>query len=183
VPGNRNPWSSDHCSGGLALAAPSILLQGSSTVDQPSLSPFLIGAVAFLATLFVGGLAIALVPEYVDRISDRINDNPLATLGWGILISVASSVILSIVTVVLIFTFIGILLLFPLNMFVLFLVAGANALGFVGLFARIADAQGQALLLGAAAAGVLGLLPVIGPLAALLGVPFGVGAIFTDMIG
>lgn len=168
--------------GGVLLDVPSILLQGASEIDQPAVSPVANAAFAFLSTLIVGGLAIAFAPDYVDRIIDRINDNPLATFGWGFLISIASVVILFIVVIVLFITIIGILLLFPLLLVVIVVGAAANAFGFIAIFGRIVDSQGQALVLGAAAAGILSLIPVIGSVAGFVASTLGIGAMFKDFI-
>lgn len=168
--------------GGVLLEAPSILLQGASDVNQPAFSPFVRAGIAFLSTLIVGGLAIAFVPEYVDRIIDRINENPLATFGWGFLIYVASIVILVILAIILILTIIGIFLLIPIFLLVIVIGAAANAFGFIAIFGRIVDSQGQALVLGAAAAGILSLIPVIGTVAGFVASTLGIGAMFKDLI-
>lgn len=168
--------------GSILLDVPSVLLQGASDVDQPAFSPFVSAAIAFVSTLVVGGLAIAFVPDYVDRIVDRINENPLATFGWGFLIYVASIVVLVIVVIVLFITIIGILLLFPLALLVIIVGAAANAFGFIAIFGRIVDSQGQALVLGAAAAGILSLIPVIGTVAGFVASTLGIGAMFKDLI-
>jgi hypothetical protein len=84
--------------------------------------------------------------------------------------------------IVLFITIIGILLLFPLALVLIVVGSAANAFGFIAIFGRIVDSQGQALLLGAAAAGILSLIPVIGSVAGFVASTLGIGAMFKDFI-
>lgn len=165
---------------GVILDAPSIVLQGSSEVSQPAISPVVSAAISFVATLLFGGLAIAFAPDYVDRIVERINDNPLSTFGWGFLIYFGGIIAFVILAFILIITIVGILLLIPLVLVILVVAATANATGYIAIFGRIVDSQGQALLLGAATAGILTLVPLIGPVAGFVVSMLGIGAMFRE---
>lgn len=169
--------------GGAALDVPlQSALQVSVEIEGASYWPYLLAAFASLSTLVVGGLTMVIAPDYVDRTVDRITERPLATFGWGVLVYVAGTVTVIVVSFALILTIIGILLLFPLFLVVVVVGLAANALGYIAIFGTIVDSKAEALLLGAAAAGILSLIPAVGPIAGFVAATLGFGAMFRELI-
>jgi hypothetical protein len=86
---------------------------------------------AFLTTLLVGGILVALAPGYTERLMDRVRDDAVGSFIYGLLALVA----LLLVTILLVITIVGILLAIPLA----FIAGLAWAAGASVAFLAIAD--------------------------------------------
>lgn len=111
-------------------------------------------------------------PEYTDRTTTRIHDDPVGTLLYGIGIGI----VVAIVLVILILTVIGILLAIPLILVVLVL----NELGYLAVGRALTDSWGIALLVAMGASAIVGLVPILGGLLGLVLGSFGLGAAYFD---
>ena len=65
---------------------------------------------AFLSTLLIGGILVALAPGYTERLMDRVRDDAVGSFIYGLLALVA----LILLIVLLVITILGILLAIPL---------------------------------------------------------------------
>ena len=133
----------------------------------------------FFGTLIVGGLLLALAPDFTDDVIETVEDELGTSLVWGLGIFVALIVII----IVLVITIIGIFVVIPLAIvaFVLYLVG--SAIVFITIGDRLLDAADMSgsrwgdLVVGALVATVVAAIPVIGGLANFVINAIGVGAI------
>lgn len=161
---------------GAILEASLAVLQSPSDIEWMASHPLLGATASFVLTFAVGGILLATAPEYVDRIQDRIDDDPAKCLAWGL------SVVLGFVAVsyVLALTLLGLVLAVPLVFVLWLLVVLGNALAFIAVVGTVVESKWLALLGGAATMFVLGLVPAIGLLVGLLIGLFGIGAIYAE---
>ena len=126
----------------------------------------------FVFTLVVGGLVLAVSPGYVDRVVGEVREDAFASLLWGIgaLALVLGLFFLLVITVV------GIVIAFPLLFVFLVLAVVGNALGYLALFDGAVEDRWMALVAGAAVAGLVGAIPVLGDLISFVVGSVGVGA-------
>jgi hypothetical protein len=128
------------------------------------------GAVgAFLTTLVVGAIMVALAPEYTERMMAQVRSEPLACAGYGLV----SLVFVVLVTVVLVITIIGILLAIPFALLAGLTWAVGAAVAFLAIAERLVgheDGWTKPLVVAAALNGALALTGIGGLVA------FGVGA-------
>jgi MFS family permease len=150
--------------------------QRGTDIDVGTVSTFLDGPSSFFGTLVVGALILALVPEFVDRIVDRIHDETGMCFGWGVLVLLVflGAVLLLIVTIV------GILVVIPLAIGFGILGAAGNALGYLALFAPHIESRWAALVVGAAISGIAAMIPIVGGLLGFVVSSLGTGAIVRE---
>jgi hypothetical protein len=153
----------------LAAAQPTTVMDRGSTFGQ---NP----AGSFFGVLIVGALALAVIPDYVERLVERIRSETGACLGWGIVVGL----VFVFVAVVLALSVVGIVLLIPLAIVFAIVAALANAVGYLALFAGVHDNRGIALLLGAAIAGLSGFIPIVGQVLGFIVGSLGLGAVFRE---
>ncbi len=123
---------------------------------------------AFLTTLIVGAILIAVAPEYTRGRMDDVMKEPVGSFLYGLV----SLVLLLIVVVILIVTVIGIFIAIPLAFAAYILWAVGAAIAFLAIGDRLvghADGWAKPLLVGAAINGALTLT--------------GIGGIITFAIG
>lgn len=150
--------------------------QRGSDVNIDTFSAFLDGPSSFFGTLIIGALILALAPEFVDRIVDRVHEETGMCIGWGILVFIIffGAVILLIITVI------GILVVIPLAIGFGILAAAGNALGYLALFAPHIESRWAALVVGAAISGIAAIIPIVGGLLGFIVGSLGVGAIVRE---
>lgn len=113
---------------------------------------------AFLTTLVVGAILIAVVPEYTERMMGVVLDDPAGSFVYGIL----SLIVLFVVTLLLVITVIGILAAFPLMVVAYVVWAIGAAIAYLAIADRLVGHENgwlKPLLVGA---GINGLLVVTG---------------------
>ncbi|MDS0295683.1 hypothetical protein [Halogeometricum luteum] len=140
------------------------------------------GAVgAFLTTLVVGAILVAVVPEYVERTMASVLDEPVESFLYGVLCLVAVAV----VTVLLIFTLVGVLLAIPLGLVAYVVWAVGAAVAFLAIADRLVGRENgwtKPLLVAAGLNGALALTGVGGIVSFGIGAA-GFGAVLRDWLG
>jgi hypothetical protein len=132
-----------------------------------------------LGTLVVGALLLALAPDWTERVIATVEDDPVTSFLYGLLVLVA----LVVVTVALVVTIVGILVVIPLLLLVALLYLVGSATVFVYLGERLVEAldtdtsRWGHLLVGSVLAGVLALVPAVGGVLNFVVNAVGVGAI------
>ncbi|MFB6112423.1 MAG: hypothetical protein ABEJ35_07825 [Halobacteriaceae archaeon] len=159
------------------VAIPAVVsAQPGTGLEDPNLSPVGRSGSGFFGTLIIGGLLVALAPDYVEALIERIHDDTGGCFAWGI----AIGILFIVAIVVLIFTVIGILLAIPLAIAFGLIAAAGNAVGYIALFDNFVDNRWIALLIGAIIAGVAGAIPLVGGLLGFIVGSLGLGAIVLD---
>lgn len=163
------------------LVPADMLLQASVDVGQGGGTSLIGGAVsAFLTTLVVGVILVAVKPEYTERLMVDVFEKPLSAFfyGFGALFG------LILVSVVLAITIIGLLLVIPL-VFVAYLIWAVGAtIGFLAISDRLIDRGDSWLKPLLVAAGLNGALALtgIGGLVSLVVGAIGVGCVLQDYL-
>ena len=163
----------------------SILLQ---TVELPNNTEidlfFGVGsgaAGAFLSTLIVGAIMVAVAPGYVERMMKQVRDEPVSSFIYGIL----WIILLAILIVALVISILGILLIPILAIVVSLVWAIGAAIGFLAIADRLVD-RGDSwlkpLLVAAALAGGITVTGIGGILSFAIGAA-GFVAILKDRWG
>lgn len=135
---------------------------------------------AFLTTLIVGGIMVAIAPEYTARMMDAVSADPVNSFVYGIVVVVA----LVILTILLAITIVGILLAIPLVLITLVVWAVGAAIGYLTIGDRLVgrgDGWAKPLVVGAAINGALALTGIGGIVAFAIGAT-GFGAILRDSL-
>lgn len=154
----------------LVAAAPAAAQQPTAGGPELSLAARTLTS-ALLALVVAGGL-VALVPNYVERTTDRILDAPGETFVYGIVIGIVGGI----VAVVLVFTVIGILVAVP----IIIALGVVGYLGFLAVGRAASDSRGTVLAVAVTAAAVTGGIPVLGGLVGLVLSSMGIGAAYLD---
>lgn len=136
---------------------------------------------AFLTTLLVGAILVAIAPEYTTRMTDVIVDDPVNAFLYGIFFLLG----LVIIIVMLVITIIGILVAIPLFIVAYVAWAVGSALAFLAIGERLIDDEDGdwkvPLLVGALINGGLTLTGVGGILSFAIGAT-GFGAVVFDWL-
>lgn len=156
---------------------------GQPVVDQPDpgidLSVGLGGSAigAFVTTLVVGAILVAMAPAYTDRMTDDVFDAPVGSFFYGLLCLLG----LFLAIVLLVVTVIGIIFVIPLLLLAYLVWAVGSTLVFLSIGERILDdADWPApLLVGAALNAGLALTGIGGVVSFCLGA-LGFGAVLLD---
>jgi len=133
---------------------------------------------AFLTTLAVGAVMIALLPDYTERMKTEIVANPVGSFLYGL----ASVVFLVLATIVLVLTIIGVLVALPLAIAAYLLWAVGSAIAYLAVGERLVgsdDGWLKPLALGAVINGALTLTGIGAIIAFCIGAA-GFGAILRD---
>jgi len=151
-------------------AVASVLLQVNVDVDLNPLEGLAGGAVgAFLTTLIVGAILVAVAPDYtVDRMA-AVLDDPLGTLVYGILVFL----LLALLVFVLVLSIVGIFVVIPLVLLLYVLWAVGSTIAFLAIADRLVDRGDDWLVALLVAAAINGGLALTG-IGAIIG--FVVGA-------
>ncbi len=139
------------------------------------------GAVgAFLTTLIVGAILIAVAPDYTERMMDAVVDDPIGSVVYG----VVSLVVIFVLVILLVVTIVGILLAIPLLLLAYLLWAIGSAIAFLAIGDRlVSHGEGwlKPLLVGAGINGVLVVTGVGSLLAICIGAA-GFGAVLRSWL-
>ncbi len=132
---------------------------------------------AFLTTLLVGAILIALAPTYTDQMTSLVFGEPVDSFLYGLFVLLA----LIVVSIVLVITILGILLVIPLLVAAYLVWAVGSTIAFLAIGRRLLDHNGwlYPLLLGAAINGGLALTGVGGLVSFCIGA-IGFGAVIRD---
>ena len=136
---------------------------------------------AFVSTLVVGAILVALAPDYVERMMDTVREDPLTSFLYGLL----AMVLVVVLIVALVITIVGILLVPILGLVVGLLWAVGAAIAFLAIADRLVDRGDgwlKPLLVAAAISGALTLTGIGGILSFAVGAA-GFGAILSDRFG
>ncbi|MDS0300774.1 hypothetical protein NDI76_18660 [Halogeometricum sp. S1BR25-6] len=140
------------------------------------------GAVgAFLTTLVVGAILVAVAPGYVERTMATVRDEPVESFAYGLFCLVA----VVLVAVLLVFTLVGILLAIPLGLVAYVVWAVGAAIAFLAIADRLVgreDGWTKPLLVAAGINGALALTGVGGIVSFGIGAA-GFGAVLRDWLG
>ena len=133
---------------------------------------------AFLTTLVIGAILLAIAPRYTERLMGILEDDAVDTFVYGLVALVA----LVALTILLVITILGILLAIPLIVFAVLVWAVGAAIAYLLIGDRLVgheDGWGKALLVGAGINGVLTITGIGGLLAFCIGAA-GFGAVIRD---
>ena len=157
--------------GFLALAA---LFVTPAAASQPGQVTSAVSEVvgAMVITLIVCGGFAAFAPEYAERTTDRIYDEPVSTFLYGIGLLLLSVVVL----VLLLISIVGIVVAIPLA--VLLIVVGE--LGYVAAGRSVTDSWIAVVLVAVAVSAFVGGVPVVGALVGFVLGSVGIGAAFLE---
>jgi hypothetical protein len=158
----------------LAVAVP-VAAQTQPGVDSGAELAFsfltnVVGAV--IGTLILGGGLILLAPEYTERTTDRIENEPLETFLYGLGISIAAVVVMFLLAI----TIIGILAVIPMAI----ALAIVGQLGYLAVGRSVSDEWAVVLLVALVVAAVAGGVPILGGLLGFVLSSMGVGAAYFD---
>jgi hypothetical protein len=135
---------------------------------------------AFLTTLLVGGILVALAPEYVERMTGVVQDDPSGVLVYGVL----ASVVVALVTVGLAVTVVGLVAAVPIAVVAAVVWAVGSAVATLAVADRLLDREEgwlKPLVVAAAVNGALTLTGVGGLVAFCIGAA-GFGAVVRDYL-
>jgi hypothetical protein len=158
------------------------MLQAPPNVDiQPTLGVAGGAVGAFLTTLIVGAIMIAVAPEFTERMMDDVVETPVGSFAYGIVALLA----LFVVIFILVITIIGILIAIPLALVAWVVWAVGAVIAYLAIADRLIgrdDGWLKPLLL---AAGLNGLLTItgIGGLISLCIGAAGFGAVLRSQLG
>lgn len=136
---------------------------------------------AFLTTLVVGAVLVAVVPDYTERKIRTLLDEPVGSFVYGFV----SLVFLALVVLVLFITIIGIIVALPLALLAYLVWAVGASIAFLAIGERLVgrdDGWAKPLLVGAGINGALTLTGVGGILTFAIGAA-GFGAVLRDYLG
>jgi hypothetical protein len=162
----------------LAVAATKLVAQAGSGFDvDVTLGQGLVGGAvgAFLTTLVVGAIAVAVFPERTERLMARVLDDPVGSFAYGLLCVVG----LFVAALVLVFTIIGIVVAFPLLLVAYVVWAVGAAVAYLAIADRLVgheDGWLKPLLVAATINGALAATGVGSILAVAIGIT-GFGAV------
>jgi len=135
---------------------------------------------AFLTTLVVGAVLVAIAPAYVEaRMADALED-PVGNLVYG----VAALLVLAVLIVALVLSIVGILAVIPLFVAAYAVWAVGSTVGFLAIADRLIDRDGEWALALVVAAGLNGALVLtgVGGLGSLVVGAMGFGAVLSDWL-
>jgi hypothetical protein len=158
----------------LAVAVP-VAAQTQPGVDsgaELALSFFTNVVGAVVGTLILGGGLILLAPEYTERTTNRIENEPLETFLYGLGISIAAVVVMFLLAI----TIIGILAVIPMAI----ALAIVGQLGYLAVGRSVSDEWAVVLLVALVVAAVAGGVPILGGLIGFVLSSMGVGAAYFD---
>ncbi|MCT9095512.1 hypothetical protein [Haloarchaeobius sp. HME9146] len=135
---------------------------------------------AFLTTLLVGAILVALAPKYTEKMMDRVRAEPIGSAIYGIVLLV----LLLLVMLILVITIIGILFAIPLGIVVFVAWAIGAAIAYLAIAERLVgleDGWLKPLLVGAAINGGLALTGIGGIVSFCIGAA-GFGAVLRNWL-
>lgn len=161
----------------LVAAATTIAQAGTGLDLDVTLGQGLVGGAvgAFLTTLVVGAIAVAVFPERTETLMARVLDDPLNSFAYGLF----SVLALALMAVLLVFTVVGIVVALPLVLVAYVVWAVGAAVAYLAVADRLVgheDGWLKALLVAATINGALAATGVGAVLAVVVGIT-GFGAV------
>lgn len=135
-------------------------------------SPLLDAVLSGLGALIIGGGLVALAPEYTERTTDRILDDPVETFVYGVGMFVAFLVVVFLLAI----TIVGIVLVIPL----VIAVAVVAQLGYLAAGRTVSDEWSVVLVTAIVVSAVTGGVPLLGGLVGFVLSSMGLGAWYID---
>lgn len=133
---------------------------------------------AFLSTLIVGAIMVAIAPGYVERMMGRVRDDPVTSFVYGIVCILLAAVLIFLLVI----TLVGILVVPIVVVVAAVLWAVGGAIGFLAIADRLVDRSDgwlKPLLVAAALSGGITLTGIGGIVSFAVGAA-GFGAILSD---
>ncbi len=127
---------------------------------------------SLLITLLVGGALVYVVPDFTERTTDRILENPLETFVYGLVITIIGVIL----AVLLAITIIGLLFVIPM----IFAAIVIGILGYLAAGRTISEEWTTVLLIAALISAVTGGIPVLGAIIGIILSSMGIGAVFLE---
>lgn len=165
-------------------AAAAVVSQVDSSIDlDVALGEGVVGGAvgAFLTTLVVGAIMIAVVPDYTERMIGVVLDDPVGSFVYGLV----SLIALVLLTVLLVITVIGIVVALPLVLLAYVAWAIGGAIAYLAIADRLVgheDGWLKPLVVGAAINGLLAVTGVGGLISLCIGAA-GFGAVLGSRLG
>ncbi|WP_410764506.1 hypothetical protein [Haloferax sp. DFSO60] len=163
-------------------SAQSVPMGSVETASQ--LSPTIRAAITFIVDLVVGGILVAVAPRYTENSIAKIRDDPGGSFIWGLGIGIGGALLI----LALFLTVIGIIVAIPLGLALVILgvVGGAIATVLLGsiLANPVSDRMpslGLSLVIGALAAAILSVIPVVGALVMFIVDTIGLGIVSREL--
>ncbi|WP_224449713.1 hypothetical protein [Haloprofundus salilacus] len=141
-----------------ALAGVAAAQQPPSTPSAPQISPLATFAASLIINLLIGGLVIAVAPNYLRRTTARVRNDPVSTFLWGLLTFVAL-LVGSILIITMIVTIPAMLILGIVGNVIVSVTLGMVVAGGV-----VDDSLFKALVVGVLIVSLVGLIPILGGL-------------------
>jgi len=176
--------------GGSVDRAPGARIEGSQTVGPRIFDPFanfIASLFALLFTLALAVVVVAILPEQTRVLANTVGNQPLTSLGYGLLATILIPVLFLILALIIIVGWI----LIP---FVAIAVVLTYFYGYVGFARWLGDritgatrSAGQSpivtVLIGAFVLGIIGLIPILGGLVQFIAAIIGLGAVLISKYG
>lgn len=155
---------------------------GEFRIDIDPVGGVVSGAIsAFVTTLVIGAILVAIAPDYTERMMGVLEDSAVNSFFYGLFALVG----LIILTILLVITILGILLAIPLFLLALVVWGVGAAIAFLLIGDRLVgheDGWGKALVVGAGLNGLLTITGIGGLLAFCIGAA-GFGTVVRDRLG
>ncbi|MFC7235584.1 hypothetical protein [Halosegnis marinus] len=135
---------------------------------------------AFVTTLVVGAILVAVAPEYLERMMADVREEPVGSFVYGLV----CLLLVLLVTVVLVITVIGVLFAIPFALVAVLVWAVGAAIAYLVIAEQLVsreDGWGKPLLVAAALNGALALTGVGGLVSFCVGAA-GFGAVLRDRL-
>ncbi|WP_251341225.1 hypothetical protein [Haloplanus halophilus] len=160
-------------------------LAGLATAQSPLPTEFDLGlrlaarfGGAFVVNLLLGGLLLALAPEYTRRMVDDVRDDPGSAFLWGLLVGIGVPIALVLVA----FTIIGLVITIPGLLALALVGLVGNAVTICWLGGVLTDDVGAAAVgAGALVLSLIAAVPLLGNLATTLIGFVGIGVVGRDL--
>ncbi|WP_251329609.1 hypothetical protein [Haloplanus pelagicus] len=169
-----------------AVLVAALSVAGSAAAQSPVASDFGLGSRlalrfggTFVVNLVLGGLLVALAPEYARNAVDAIRDDPGTAVLWGLIVGIAVPIALVLVAL----TIIGLLITIPglLVLVVLGVVGNAVSICWVGSLLTDGGVGVAAVGVGALVLALIAVIPLVGNLATTLIGFVGLGVVGRDL--
>ncbi|QCJ48378.1 hypothetical protein [Haloprofundus sp. MHR1] len=157
-----------------ALAGVAAAQQPPSTPSPPQISPILTFVASLALNLVIGGIVVAVAPDYLRRTSARVRDDPVSSFIWG-LIAFVGLLVASILIITMIVTIPALLVLGIVGNVIV-----AVTLGMLVAGGAVDDSLFKALVVGVIIVSLIGLVPILGGLVNFVLGMIGGGAVVNE---
>ncbi|WP_224335887.1 hypothetical protein [Haloprofundus halobius] len=132
--------------------------QPPSTPSAPQISPVVAFVASLAINLIIGGIVVAVAPNYLRRTAARVRNDPASTFLWG-LIAFVGLIVASILIITMIVTIPALLILGIVGNVIV-----SVTLGLVVAGGAVDDSLFKALVVGVLIVSLVGLIPILGGL-------------------